>query len=124
MKCSHMLMTMETLFFASNGLPGLGGLDIFKVKRNSNTSFTTPENIGAPINSTYDDFGFVYADTKEFGYFTSDRPEGKGLDDIYGFQSNGIFLEGIVVDAITKQPICTSKVNMLLSKQYERHKKY
>jgi outer membrane protein OmpA-like peptidoglycan-associated protein/tetratricopeptide (TPR) repeat protein len=104
------------LFFASNGLPGLGGLDIFKVKRNSNTSFSTPENIGAPINSTYDDFGFVYADTKEFGYFTSDRPEGKGLDDIYGFQSNGIYLEGIVVDAITKQPICTSKVNMLLSK--------
>ncbi|QQR98723.1 MAG: OmpA family protein [Sphingobacteriales bacterium] len=102
------------LTFSSNGLPGLGGLDIFKVKSLSNNSFTTPENIGAPINSTYDDFGFVYADTKEFGYFTSDRPGGKGLDDIYGFQSNGIFLEGIVVDAITNQPICTSKVNMLL----------
>jgi outer membrane protein OmpA-like peptidoglycan-associated protein len=47
------------------------------------------------------------------GYFSSNRPGGHGLDDIYSFRDDGIYLEGIVVDAQTGDPICTSKVKMI-----------
>ena len=70
------------LYFASDGHPGLGGLDNFiayKVDRR-----TVVENVGMQFNSPYDDFGLIYNDTLS-GYFTSNRPEGKGEDDIYFF---------------------------------------
>jgi outer membrane protein OmpA-like peptidoglycan-associated protein len=101
------------LYFSSDAHGGLGGLDIFRVKQNSKTSkWGKIRNIGAPINSSYDDFGLHYGTDKSYGYFTSDRPDGKGLDDIYTFTDDGIYLEGIVVDAETGEPICTSSVIM------------
>lgn len=102
------------LYFASNGLGGLGGLDIFRTSKSSSiTSFSQPANIGTPINSSYDDFGVAFSKESNLGYFTSNRTEGKGSDDIWSFTDNGIYLEGIVVDAITKQPINNSNVEML-----------
>ena len=101
------------LYFSSDGHGGLGGLDNFRVKLNAKTGkFGKIRNIGAPINSSYDDFAMVYGKDKSYGYFTSDRPDGKGLDDIYTFTDDGIYLEGIVVDAKTGEPICNSKVVM------------
>ena len=101
------------LYFASDGHGGLGGLDNFRVKQNAKTQkWGKIRNIGAPINSSYDDFGMHYGKDKSYGYFTSDRPDGKGLDDIYSFTDDGIYLEGIVVDAETGEPICASKVVM------------
>ena len=101
------------LYFASDGHGGLGGLDNFRVKINPKTGkFGKIRNIGAPINSSYDDFAMTYGKDKSYGYFTSDRPDGKGLDDIYSFTDDGIYLEGIVVDAKTGEPICNSKVQM------------
>ena len=105
------------LFFASNGWGGLGGLDIFRCTNKGNGgSFTTPLNMGAPINSSYDDFGLVYGKTENSGYFTSNRPEGIGMDDIWSFVDNGIFLEGLVVDKLTDEPICNSTVQLLEAK--------
>ena len=102
------------LYFASDGLGGLGGLDIFRVKRNDQTNkWGKIQNLGAPINSSYDDFGFTYGKSKETGYFTSNRTGGHGLDDIYSFTDHGISLEGIVVDASTGKPICKSNVKMI-----------
>lgn len=104
------------LYFASNGLGGLGGLDIFRTTKSAEgNSFSSPVNIGAPINSAYDDFGVAFSKESNVGYFTSNRKEGKGNDDIWSFTDNGIFLDGIVVDAITKQPINNSNVEMMLS---------
>lgn len=101
------------LYFASDGHGGLGGLDIFKVKSNAKTGkWGKIRNIGAPINSSYDDYGFHFGTDRSYGYFSSDRPDGKGLDDIYSFKDDGISLEGIVVDAETGEPICTSSVVM------------
>ncbi len=101
------------LYFSSDAHGGLGGLDIFRVKPNAKTGkWGKIRNIGAPINSSYDDFGLHYGTDKSYGYFTSDRPDGHGLDDIYTFTDDGIFLEGIVVDAKTGEPICTSSVVM------------
>lgn len=100
------------LYFASNGLGGLGGLDIFKSKLNTVGEFRKPQNIGAPINSSYDDFGVAFGKETNIGYFTSNRTEGKGKDDIWSYTDNGIDLEGVVVDALTKKPICKSDVEM------------
>ncbi len=102
-----------TLYFASDGHGGLGGLDIFRTRQNGQTKgWGKLRNIGAPINSSYDDFSMHYGNDRSYGYFTSDRPGGKGLDDIYSFTDDGISLEGIVVDAQTGAPICSSKVIM------------
>jgi hypothetical protein len=61
------------LYFASDGHGGLGGLDVFKVK-GSIGEWGKVKNIGSPINSAYDDFGFVYEKDRSKGFFTSDRP--------------------------------------------------
>jgi outer membrane protein OmpA-like peptidoglycan-associated protein/tetratricopeptide (TPR) repeat protein len=100
------------LYFSSDGHGGLGGLDIFRVQPRESGSWGKIRNIGAPINSSYDDFGLHYGTDKSYGYFTSDRPDGQGLDDIYTFTDDGIYLEGVVVDAQTGEPICNSSVVM------------
>jgi len=71
------------LYYASKGLPGMGGYDIYK-SIGEKTQWTTPENLKYPINSTSDDF---YLATKDglTGYFSSNREGGKGSDDIYSF---------------------------------------
>lgn len=79
----------DTLYFSSDHFLGLGGLDIFKTHLLEDNSWSTPENLGAPFNSSDDDFGFIFSRfPKDYveveGYFTSDR-EGKGKDDIYHF---------------------------------------
>ena len=73
------------LFFASNGHSGLGGLDIF-VSLPMETGFSEPFNLGPGINSSYDDFSIVFNKDGESGFFASNRPEGKGEDDIYSFK--------------------------------------
>ena len=70
------------LYFASNGLPGVGGLDIYQTHL-SNGAWVKPENLGEPINSNKDDFGYSKLDNGEAGYFTSNRTGGLGSDDIY-----------------------------------------
>lgn len=101
------------LYFSSDGHGGLGGLDVFRVKQNAKTGkWGKIRNVGAPINSSYDDFSMHYGKDKSYGYFTSNRPDGKGQDDIYSFTDDGIYLEGIVVDAETGEPICKSDVVM------------
>ncbi|MCC7222640.1 MAG: OmpA family protein [Chitinophagales bacterium] len=71
-----------TLYFASDGLPGLGGLDIFQTQRTAG-KWAMPRNMGSPINSFRDDFGLTLTDTKADGYFASNRSGGFGSDDLY-----------------------------------------
>lgn len=70
------------LYFASDGQPGFGGLDLFVVKRSGGK--TTVENLGEPMNSPADDFG-IFLFRPDRGFFTSNREDGKGDDDIYTF---------------------------------------
>jgi outer membrane protein OmpA-like peptidoglycan-associated protein len=76
----------NTLYFASNGLPGLGGLDIFSTKSTNNSKWMKAKNIGAPFNSSKDDFGYICNDDMTEGYLTSARDGGLGKDDIYSFE--------------------------------------
>lgn len=72
------------LYFASDGHPGLGRLDLFAATRKDGE--ITIENIGQPFNSRFDDFGLAMID-KDHGYFSSNREGGKGDDDIYYFEN-------------------------------------
>ena len=72
------------LYFASEGHFGLGGLDIYKAE-GSNGSFSEVINMGYPINSTLDDFGFIIKIKSREGYLASNRADGTGRDDIYSF---------------------------------------
>src|SRR5690606_30714152 len=70
------------LYFASNGHPGMGGLDNFKSASTGKLKWSKPENMRAPINSPSDDFGLIMEADAEKGYFASNRPGGRGGDDI------------------------------------------
>jgi outer membrane protein OmpA-like peptidoglycan-associated protein/tetratricopeptide (TPR) repeat protein len=65
----------STLYFSSNGLPGFGGLDVFKSSFNSDSLWSMPKNMGAPVNSSKDDSYFVMERSQRSGYVTSDRSE-------------------------------------------------
>ncbi|MFT5169019.1 MAG: hypothetical protein ACI8P3_004265, partial [Saprospiraceae bacterium] len=71
-----------TLYFASSGHAGFGGLDIFSAFNNMGT-WVSPVNLGTPFNSENDDFGLILDRDKKNGYLSSDRPGGRGADDIY-----------------------------------------
>jgi len=77
------------LFFSSNGRYGLGGLDIFIYAVNSSGAGLA-YNAGAPLNTQYDDFAVIADDKVEHGYFTSNRRDGKGGDDLYSVTFNGV----------------------------------
>ncbi len=63
----------RTLYFSSTGLPGIGGLDIF-FARGEGRKWTDAQNLGSPVNSSYDDLYFTISKTREDGFFTSNRP--------------------------------------------------
>ncbi len=74
-----------TLYYASNGWGGLGGLDIFSTTSADGETWSAVENVGTPFNSKKDDFGLVFNLLKTEGYLTSARRNGAGQDDIYSF---------------------------------------
>lgn len=119
-----------TLYFASNGHAGLGGLDIFSTVRTDNGDATEigdveeegeawdlVQNVGKPFNSSVDDFGLILDVTGTSGYLTSRREGGYGEDDIYSFVTpKGLRApEGIpicVYDKATDQPINAAKLTV------------
>ena len=102
-----------TLYFASNGHPGMGGLDLFKATQDSTGKWKV-ENLGAPINSMADDFGITFAGKEERGFFCSNRNDARGYDHIYSFErpTITIFIEGIVYD-VDEYPIEDATVRIV-----------
>ena len=105
------------LFFSSDGIPGLGGLDIFVSKVRKDGSYTLPLNLGSPINSNRDDFSFIYKEDGS-GFLSSNRSGGKGDDDIYSFRHlmnfkdkiEDCYLRGTITDKETHQPLDFARV--------------
>lgn len=88
-----------TLYFASNGHPGMGGLDLFRATLDS-TEHWHVENMRSPINSNGDDFGITFEGVHERGFFSSNRNDARGYDHLYSFELPVITvkIEGIVFD--------------------------
>ncbi|PYF77452.1 OmpA family protein [Pedobacter nutrimenti] len=106
------------LYYSSNGLPGMGGLDIFSAKGSQN-NWSVPLNLKYPINSSGDDFAFLTAETTagtKSGYLSSNRKGGKGGDDIYSFNSVIskiiLALKGTVVNKKTGEILPASAVTL------------
>ncbi|MGM9832781.1 MAG: OmpA family protein [Candidatus Limisoma sp.] len=93
-----------TLYFSSDGHPGMGGLDIFKATPLADNRWEI-ENMRNPINSAGDDFGITFGRGDE-GFFTSNRGDGRGYDHIYSFEYNPVkvTIEGTVCD-VDEEPV-------------------
>lgn len=105
----------EFLYFSSDGHVGLGGLDVFRIKLLSEGKYSGLLNLGAPVNSSKDDFCFVLNKDEMTGFLSSNRDGGKGDDDIYLIKSSGtpmITIKGIVIDSITGQPLANSIISI------------
>ena len=102
-----------TLYFASNGHPGMGGLDLFKATQDSTGKWHV-ENLKAPINSMGDDLGITFEGDKEKGFFSSNRNDARGYDHLYSFELPviTIFIEGIVSD-VDENPIEDATVRIV-----------
>jgi len=74
------------LYFSSDGHPGMGGLDIFIAKPQKNGRYKI-EHPGYPLNSQGDDFGMTFEGPHNKGYFSSNRNDGRGYDNIYSFEN-------------------------------------
>ena len=112
------LLTDENeLYFATDGHPGLGGLDIFMARMNPDGTFQNPMNIGAPANSPKDDFAYLIDTKTRKGFLSSNRDGGKGFDDIYKFLETRKLiceqeLSGIVTDLETGEILPNTLVTL------------
>ncbi|MDN3672811.1 OmpA family protein [Flavobacterium branchiarum] len=118
------IATDNQLYFASDGRPGLGGLDVFVTTIKNDTSFSTVQNVGAPINSPQDDFGFIIDNESHTGFFTSNREGGLGSDDIYKLLETRKLLceqklKGTIIDLETNKVLDNAKV-ILFDEQFNQ----
>jgi len=106
------------LFFSSNGYPGLGGLDVYVIRdfenKYASAGTIVAENLAKPINSPQDDFAYYENLGTNEGFFSSNRLNGKGDDDIYSFAAKETkceqIVEGIVKDKNTRELLAEATV--------------
>ena len=106
------------IYFASDGHPGLGGLDVFVAKIDGD-DFSEIQNIGEPANSKQDDFSFIINTKTKVGFISSNRDGGNGNDDIYKFLETKSLeftckqlLSGVVTDEETGAVLANAKVTL------------
>lgn len=109
------------LYFSSDGLPGLGGFDLFYTEF-VDGEWSEPQNLMYPINSPYDEIGIVFNHAEveniaaeESGYFSSNREGGTGGDDLYSFYRAPLLfsLSGKVRDDKSMQPIEGARIKLI-----------
>lgn len=103
------------LYFSSDGHQGMGGLDIFMAEKTGDNAWGHVENLKSPINSSGDDFSIVFDGDEEKGYLTSNRPGGKGQDDIWRFMMPNLefAFQGTLYDKATGTPLTDAKVEVV-----------
>lgn len=102
----------STLYFCSDGWPGMGGQDLFVSRLNKDNKWQEPENLGYPINSNGNETGLSLTAIGDYAFFSSNKLEGFGGFDIYSFKMpSGLkpkpvtYVKGFVFDAKTKKPL-------------------
>lgn len=108
------LLTDSIMYFASDGHPGLGGLDIFKATLTPSGGWLV-ENMGYPINSEGDDFSITFATPgKDAGYFSSNRGDGRGYDHLYSFELPDLKIQisGWVLDK-DEEPVANAVIRIV-----------
>jgi outer membrane protein OmpA-like peptidoglycan-associated protein/tetratricopeptide (TPR) repeat protein len=105
------------IYFTSDGHPGLGGLDVFVAKINTDGTFNKVQNLGADANSPKDDFAYWIETKSRRGFFSSNRDGGQGYDDIYKFLEIRRLtceqeLYGEVTDIATKEILPDTKISL------------
>ncbi|MGO4771823.1 OmpA family protein [Flavobacterium sp. W22_SRS_FK3] len=105
------------IYFASDGHPGLGGLDVFRGEIDSYGNVSNIQNLGTDINSPQDDFAYSIDPVSRKGYFSSNKEGGLGSDDIYKFlETKRIMciqkLNGIITDSETNIILPGAKVTL------------
>jgi len=111
---SPFLAAGNSLYFASDGHVGMGGLDIFRTLKNS-AGIWQVENLGYPFNSPQDDFAFSLNEKNGVAYLSSNRSNGMGNDDIYLLDLKSVHtieLTGKVYNQKTKQPVAGALVTL------------
>ncbi|MBT8188271.1 MAG: OmpA family protein [Croceitalea sp.] len=110
----------DVLYFASDGHPGLGGLDIFATKIAFGDYEQAAVNVGKPVNSKHDDFSFIIDEATGNGFFASNREDGVGEDDIYGFKETEPLqldciqdITGTVRDRLTNEVLVGATVRII-----------
>ncbi|MBI1267107.1 MAG: OmpA family protein [Cryomorphaceae bacterium] len=101
-----------TLYFSSTGHPGLGGYDMFSASPSGDMVFGNVQNLKYPLNSSSDDLGIIFEETADQGFFSSNRPGGKGKDDIYSFKMPPLEFcyRATVYDDKTGTPLANSNI--------------
>lgn len=101
----------KTLYFSSDGFPGMGGQDIYVTRLREEGTWSTPKNLGFPINTHADDFGLIVNLQGNYAYYSSNR-EGSADWDIYGFElfeearpNTVTYVTGTVADAVTMKKL-------------------
>jgi peptidoglycan-associated lipoprotein len=109
--------TDGTLYFSSDGHPGMGGLDIFRAKAKADGNGWEVENMRYPVNSPSDDFGIIFENEREAGYFSSRRRDvgARGGDNIFLFYLPEIIFNiiGEIRDDKTEKPLANASVQMI-----------
>jgi outer membrane protein OmpA-like peptidoglycan-associated protein/tetratricopeptide (TPR) repeat protein len=102
----------STLYFSSDGWPGLGNKDLFVSRLGKDGKWQKPENLGYPINSNGDESGMSLTANGDYAFFSSNNLNGYGGYDIYTFElpvnlrpRQVTYVKGLVKDAKTKQPL-------------------
>jgi outer membrane protein OmpA-like peptidoglycan-associated protein/tetratricopeptide (TPR) repeat protein len=102
----------KTLYFASEGHPGFGGLDIFMSRMDEQGNWSKPLNLGYPINTRFDENSLMVGPDGEIAFFASDREGGLGGLDLYYFElpehlrpDRTIYMDGVVFDATNRAPL-------------------
>jgi outer membrane protein OmpA-like peptidoglycan-associated protein len=104
---------LGNFYFASDGQAGLGGLDLFFIEFRDGLPFGEVQNLGAPINSAKDDFGFITDGNRSRGYFSSNRRKGYSDDNIYSFTKGCNLLNLMVYDQVTNLPLADTELRMV-----------
>ena len=97
----------QTLYFSSDGRPGMGGFDMYMTRMNKDSTWSEPQNLGYPINTFNDEMGLIIESEGQKAYFSSVRDKSKGKDIFYFYLDEALrpnpvsYLKGRVFDKET-----------------------